>query len=872
MFTYRTKLVAGFAALFLVLLIANTVDHFYISKLYRPLNEIEEACQKRHYTSNLLLTLKDVLTSHNDYLITGNPVEKENIMNLMEQIDNMLKIIAKTTLKYEEQALLKIAQPKFEEIKHLAEEIFAIENPIGNKTGSELMKRMDTSAYVLKKYLERTNEIHHEKTISAINNTKSLYKLESKIYWISVLFSVVFATVIGLFIYHAGNELQRRTKQIESAKQEWERTFDAVKDFVTIHDKDFNIIRVNKATAERFNTTPEALIGKKCYEVFHCTSEPTSMCPHKKTIETGEPSVAELDDPYLGGIFYTLSYPLINESGEVYGSVHIMRDVTEQKKADQKVKDEAEINKAVLTVAKFISSTMDVETITQNVVQITPSLVKCDRCVMLLWDDKQNVLLPMAYHGLEANLVPVFKALRIKPGEIKAVDEIKKQKTTMVIEDPINSPLLPSELVNTFKIGPNIMTPIISRGEVMGMLIIDYIKEHCTLGPRQIAIVEGIAAQTGIALENARLYRESMDRMMELEHHVQTIQALHDIDISILSTVNRDEILETSVQMIRRIIPCDRITVVTVDKEAKCFKYVAGFGIEFPKGLIVPFEDTNATEVLRTGRPISRPNFFFEKNLLPLDRKFMEQGFRSDIRIPIKVKEEIVALLNIGSYRIAAYTPEHLSTAEKLATQFGVALEHARLFQDLQDLLINTVKTLATTIDAKSPWTRGHSERVTKLAINIGRKMELTQKEIDDLQFAGLLHDIGKIGTSEHIIDKPGKLTDEEFAIVKEHPSKGAEIIKPIKQFENVIQGVLQHHERIDGMGYPNGLKNGGIHILGKILALADAYDAMTSERPYRKGLGWDKTIAEIKRCAGTQFDPTVVDAFLSTMEKGLPA
>ncbi|MBI4007468.1 MAG: HD domain-containing protein, partial [Planctomycetes bacterium] len=91
-------------------------------------------------------------------------------------------------------------------------------------------------------------------------------------------------------------------------------------------------------------------------------------------------------------------------------------------------------------------------------------------------------------------------------------------------------------------------------------------------------------------------------------------------------------------------------------------------------------------------------------------------------------------------------------------------------------------------------------------------------------------------------------------------------------QFENVIQGVLQHHERIDGMGYPNGLKNGGIHILGKILALADAYDAMTSERPYRKGLGWDKTIAEIKRCAGTQFDPTVVDAFLSTMEKGLPA
>ncbi|MFQ5976478.1 MAG: HD domain-containing phosphohydrolase, partial [Candidatus Hydrothermarchaeales archaeon] len=238
-------------------------------------------------------------------------------------------------------------------------------------------------------------------------------------------------------------------------------------------------------------------------------------------------------------------------------------------------------------------------------------------------------------------------------------------------------------------------------------------------------------------------------------------------------------------------------------------------------------------------------------------------------RVPIKVKGEIVAILNIGSYRIAAFTPVHLSTAERLADQLGVALENAKLFSDLQELLINTVKTLTSTIDAKSPWTRGHSERVTELAITVGKEMGLTQKDVDDLRLAGLLHDIGKIGTAEHIIDKPGRLTDEEFAIIKEHPLKGAEILKLIKQFADIIPGVAHHHEKVDGTGYPCKLKNGDIHLLGKILALADTYDAMVSDRPYRKAPGREKAIDEIKRCAGTQFDPVVVDAFLKAVEKG---
>ncbi len=865
MFTYKTKLVAGFVTLFVLSLIVNVVDHLYITKLYQSTHLVEDALNELDFFAHLGLRLQGSTMPANDYLITGDPAEKTKAQELMNVVNTGLETRMKMNMTDEEQALLKEVKTKFDEVMHLSDEIFAIENPVGNKAGGEIMTMMDTLLDETVKTLSGINSICIGKGIRTMEKIRYLQGIEGKAYLTFVFLLIILTAIFSLFTYHFSKVHERQTKQIESAKQEWEKTFDAIKDFITIHDKDFNIIRVNKATAERFNTTQQALIGKKCYEVFHSTPELHPLCPYKKTLETGEPAFVAVDDPYL-----TSTYPLINEKGEVYATVHIVKDITEMKKAEQRVLDEAIINKTLLLVAKFISSTMDEEAIIQEVVRVTSTLIKCDRCKFFLWLDSDKTFLPKACHGIEASLIPVFKSLRFKEGDFGVLDDVRRQKTSLITKNATNSPLMPPEFAKTFNIVSCMHTPIISRGEVVGVFCTDSSKESHTFSPRDIAIVEGIAAQLGVALENVRLFHETMNRMMELEQSIATIQVMHEIDKNILSTLNSNEILETVALMTHRIIPSDRVTIVLVNREDTCFRYEAGFGIDLPKNAIVPFEDTNATEVLRTGRPISRPNITLEKNLLPLDRQFLEQGFHSDIRVPVKVKEEIIALLNIGSHRVAAFTPEHLSTAEKMAAQLGVALENARLFSDLQELLLNTVKTLVSTIDAKSPWTKGHSERVTELAIIIGKEMGLSQKELDELRFAGLLHDIGKIGTAEYIIDKHGKLTDEEFAIVKEHPLKGAEIIKNIKQFADIIPAIANHHEKVDGTGYPGKLKNGNIHIFGRILALADAYDAMTSDRPYRKCLGREKAIEEIKRCAGTQFDPEVVDAFLRAMGNGI--
>lgn len=195
-------------------------------------------------------------------------------------------------------------------------------------------------------------------------------------------------------------------------------------------------------------------------------------------------------------------------------------------------------------------------------------------------------------------------------------------------------------------------------------------------------------------------------------------------------------------------------------------------------------------------------------------------------------------------------------------------LENISAHKELKELYQNLVIAFANIVDAKSPWTRGHSERVTEYAISIAKEMGVEGRSVEILRTAGLLHDIGKIGTYDIILDKPDRLTDAEFALVRRHPVKGEEILKPIKGFEDVFPLIRSHHEKFDGTGYPEGLKGDEIPLLARILCVADSYDAMTSDRPYRPALGREYAIEELKRCSGTHFDPKVVDAFLRVLER----
>lgn len=189
-------------------------------------------------------------------------------------------------------------------------------------------------------------------------------------------------------------------------------------------------------------------------------------------------------------------------------------------------------------------------------------------------------------------------------------------------------------------------------------------------------------------------------------------------------------------------------------------------------------------------------------------------------------------------------------------------------YRELKEIHKNLIFAFANAIDAKSAWTKGHSERVSNYSIGIARELRMSSGDIELLRIACLLHDIGKIGIFDGVLNKPDRLTDEEFGQIKRHPALGVEILRPIRQLETILPLVRHHHERLDGKGYPDGLMGEDIPLLARILHVADSFDAMTADRPYRESPGIEYAISELKRCSGSQFDSNVVEAFLRIIGK----
>ncbi len=537
----------------------------------------------------------------------------------------------------------------------------------------------------------------------------------------------------------------------------------------------------------------------------------------------------------------------------------IVRDITERKKADEKLREEIELNTHLLEINDAVANIIDMDKMMARVVHCGRKITGCDICFSYIYDIDAANFKPWQSYGLEQSMTAMFMTETID----EKTDFIKKAmegRKPVIISD---KNILQSSFGYLPEFDTAIAVPLIGSSDYLGLIIGIY-KKPREFTERDMKVMEGITNQVSIALEQSRLHRESVDRAMELSRKIETIQVMHEIDRNILSTLESEDILEIAARMTAKIISSDRVAVLLVDRERGGFVYKAGFGISFTlKGGLVPFGDTSASEVIKTGRHQFVSDISQEKKLLPLEMKLLNEGYRSHIRAPLIVKGEIIAMLIIGSKRAAAYTPEDLSTLEKIAAQISVALENARLVIDLKDLFIGTVKSLASAIDAKSPWTAGHSDRVTRYAVDIGSKMGFSSSEIKDIELGGLLHDIGKLGTYETILDKPGKLTDEEFELIKQHPIKGAEILTPIKQIRHVIPIVRHHHERYDGKGYPDGLKGEEIPLPARIMCVADSVDAMGADRPYRKGLSMNMIVGELKKCSGSQFDPRIVDVFL---------
>jgi HD-GYP domain-containing protein (c-di-GMP phosphodiesterase class II) len=314
--------------------------------------------------------------------------------------------------------------------------------------------------------------------------------------------------------------------------------------------------------------------------------------------------------------------------------------------------------------------------------------------------------------------------------------------------------------------------------------------------------------------------------------------------------------------------------------------------LDAQRGAIVLADDKGSLQMraLATGRAEAPGRFHFSQNLaqrcftqgesilccsvsddpqLATAQSIADGAMASVLCVLLRTPRRRLGVLHLDrSYWQKPFTPDDLHLADALAANVSAGIECATLLRKQRDLFLNTITILAQAVELRDNYTGGHTARVTNYALLLGQKLELPAKELHLIRIGTPLHDIGKIGIDDAILRKPGRLTSEEFAAMQTHTVKGATILATVPEFGPVIPIVRSHHERWDGNGYPDKLAAEKIPRLARIVAVADAFDAMTSDRPYRKGLPLDESFREVEKQRGRQFDPSYASAFLSIRER----
>ena len=391
--------------------------------------------------------------------------------------------------------------------------------------------------------------------------------------------------------------------------------------------------------------------------------------------------------------------------------------------------------------------------------------------------------------------------------------------------------------------------------------------EQLQEGTRRIAqrdFDSQVAVTSGDEFEDLAASFNLMSRRLGSQFRV--LSTIGEVTQVVLSSLETRRIVETVLGRMKDVCPCDRVGIILAGRdETSATLYVGnGVGGESLRGDPVRLAPADVQFLRDHPRTVTRDHESLPSYLAP----WADAGLRSVVLLPILLGQRLAAIIALGYLEAAGPDPDDQSHARQLVDQVAVALANARLIEDLDRLNWGTLNALARAIDAKSPWTAGHSERVTDLALQIGQTLNLGPQRLAVLHRGGLLHDLGKLGIPPEILDKPGRLTPEETRIMQGHVTLGARILEPIAAYAEVIPILLQHHESFDGSGYPVGLAGEAIDLGARIFGVADVFDALLSDRPYRRGLDREEVIRYIRDRSGRQFDPRVVEAFLEVMTR----
>jgi putative nucleotidyltransferase with HDIG domain len=473
-----------------------------------------------------------------------------------------------------------------------------------------------------------------------------------------------------------------------------------------------------------------------------------------------------------------------------------------------------------------------------------------------------EVIVCRAAEGLAAEVidrrVPLGEGLI---GGAAAGGEIRQ--TPFLPRDPLLIP--PSGSVAVVRgVGCTLCLPLRAADEVVGvLLLVSFNRSQFSEG--ELRLLKAAADVAGGSIHRANLFEQ-------LEHRVHELSSLYEFGQAVSTSLRLEDVVRLVVETVPPAVHARAIWVFLWDEvEERLVLQPAGAG-------------ANPAEIkYRAGEGLvgwvfieGRPAIVADVNSDPRWKKGAEYeaalGFRvrDVMAVPmIHGKKALGVLLAVNRQQARKFSVTDQSLFSALAGQTAIAIENAKLYEDVRAISVATISSLATAIDARDPYTRGHSEDVTRIVVLLARELGWHGADLEMLEFAALLHDVGKIAVPDDILRKPEDLLPDEWNVIYLHPYHSAQILRPVEPLRKIIPWIYHHHERWDGEGYPDRLKGEAIPEGARIIAVVDAFNAITTNRPYHKALSEEAALEEIARNAGKQFDPAIVKAFLKIMNAG---
>jgi PAS domain S-box-containing protein len=637
----------------------------------------------------------------------------------------------------------------------------------------------------------------------------------------------------------------------------WE--YDTTKDVFTFNDQFYAVFKTTAAEVGGY-TMSSADYAKR---FVHPDDIKLVGMAIQKALETTDPNYSQTIEHrifFADGTpgFISVRFFVVKDArGKTVKTHGVNQDITERKRAEEEMRKRLRELEGMNRVSTILRTASTLEKIVPQLLDDSLAIIESDTGAIWLFDSATETLRRAAARGWLAQVkTAVCKPGEGFPGSVFAANRVQ------VSDEFASDPNLHTSPRDSIPAGwGGVCIPIRSEKESIGVVCIALPLPR-KISPGEVNLMVTLSEMAGTAIQRTRLNEQTRNQLDRLN-------ALHSIDTAINASMDLNVTLGFFLDQVMSQLRVDASAILLCDSSQILMEYVAGRGF---RGNAI------ANTRLRVGEGHAG-RAAIERRLIHIadmthepvahSERVAGEGFVSHTAIPLIAKGQVKGVLEL--FHRTAFTPtaEWLDFLKTLSSQAAIAIDNATLFSDLQNANIKlgraydaTLEGWSRAMDLRDKETEGHSQRVTETTLRLAQKMGLGEEDLVHIRRGALLHDLGKLGVPDSILNKPGSLTDEETAVMRRHPALAYELLTPIDFLRPALDIPYCHHERWDGSGYPRGLKGQQIPLSARIFAVGDVFDALTSDRPYRAAWSHDKAVEYIREQSGKGFDPQVVEAF----------